>query len=272
MNPLLSATILTLYPDMFPGPLGQSLAGKALEEGIWHYNALNIRNFATDKHKTVDDTPYGGGAGMVMRADVVDAAISAAKQANPNAQLIYFSPRGVPLTQPLVRQCVAARSLILLCGRFEGVDQRVLDYHQPLEISLGDYILSGGEMAALTLLDACIRLLPGVMGAADSATEESFSIAPLPETPAPPKNPTNAGEWAAQKNVEKNLETTQQCAGLLEYSHYTRPSLWRGLSVPEVLLSGNHAQIAAWRKADAERITRERRPDLLARPAPSDTK
>ena len=220
------ASVLTLFPAMFPGPLGLSLAGRALERGIWSLDAHDIRAHATDRHRTVDDTPFGGGAGMVMRPDVVDAALRSVADDRP---AIYLSPRGEPLTQATVRELAAGPGVTLLCGRYEGVDQRVLDARRIREISVGDYVLSGGETAALVLLDACVRLLPGVMGAADSAEEESFA------------------------------------AGLLEYPHYTRPAEWNGLPVPDILLSGHHAAVAAWRRAQAEQITRSRRPDLWRR-------
>ncbi len=220
------ATVLTLFPESFPGPLGISLAGKALEEGRWNLEVLDIRDFARDKHRTVDDTPYGGGAGMVMRSDVVDDAIEASS-ASPGP-LLYLSPRGRLLTQERVRELASGPGARLLCGRYEGVDQRVLDARGVEEISVGDYILSGGEMAALVLMDAVVRLLPGVMGNDDSAGEESFE------------------------------------RGLLEYPHYTRPPEWRGQTVPEVLLSGHHEKIRRWRLAEAEAITRKRRPDLWA--------
>ena len=247
---MLSATVLTLFPEMFPGPLACSLAGKALKDGRWSLNTLQIRDFATDVHQKVDDTPYGGGAGMVMKPDVIHAAIEAAKTRLPDATLVYFTPRGERLSQRLLHKLVtggkwqasetetrklkAESSFILLCGRYEGVDQRVLDHHKPLEISLGDYILSGGEMAALTFLDAAVRLLPGVVGDAESVAEESFG-------------------------------NTKDYACLLEYPHYTKPPLWNGFGIPEVLLSGNHAKIKAWRKHQAQEITRERRPDLWAK-------
>jgi tRNA (guanine37-N1)-methyltransferase len=224
------ATALTLFPEMFPGPLGHSLAGRALREGIWSLDTLDIRSFATDRHRSVDDTPCGGGAGMVMRPDVVDAACAAALAEGPGRPLVYLTPRGRPLDQAMVRQLAEGPGAILLCGRFEGVDQRVIDSRAMIEVSIGDYILSGGEPAALVLLDAVIRLLPGVMGAADSAVEESF------------------GE-----------------TGLLEYPHYTRPTEWQGRGVPPVLLSGHHAEVARWRRAQAEAVTRERRPDLWTR-------
>ncbi len=221
-----TATILTLFPEMFPGPLGHSLAGRALAEGKWAIDAVNIRDFAQDRHRTVDDTPFGGGAGMVMRPDVVDTAIKAAHRVGP---LIYLTPRGRLLDQERVRSLAAEPGVTILCGRFEGVDQRVLDAHGAEEISLGDFVLSGGEPAALMLMDAVVRLLPGVTGNQESLTEESF-------------------EW-----------------GLLEYPHYTRPQQWNGRSVPEVLLSGHHENIRAWRQRQAEEVTRQRRPDLWDR-------
>ena len=225
------ATVLTLFPEMFPGPLGLSLAGKALREGRWSLDALNIRDFATDRHRSVDDTPCGGGAGMVLRADVVDAACEAALAQGADRPLIALTPRGRLLDQALVRDLSAGPGAILLCGRFEGIDQRVIEARGMVEVSIGDYVLSGGEPAALVLLDACIRLLPGVMGAGEaSAAEESHGV-----------------------------------AGLLEYPHYTRPTDWQGRAVPPVLLSGNHAEVARWRRAESEKITRDRRPDLWAR-------
>ncbi len=222
------ASVLTLFPEMFPGPLGGSLAGRALTVGRWALQAVNIRDFAAGRHRSVDDTPFGGGAGMVMRPDVVDAAVAAVSDARPTVAL---TPRGRPFTQADAHCFAAAPGLILLCGRYEGIDQRVIEAHGMQELSIGDYILSGGELAAMVVLDAVVRLLPGVMGAAESAAEESFS------------------------------------AGLLEYPHYTRPADWQGRLVPEVLLGGNHAAIAAWRRAQAERVTQERRPDLWARHA-----
>jgi tRNA (guanine37-N1)-methyltransferase len=221
-----AATILTLYPDMFPGPLGHSIAGRALAEGKWSLDAVNIRDFATDKHRTVDDTPAGGGAGMVLRADVVASALDAQPQGRP---ILAMTPRGKPLTQARIRDLATGPGAIVLCGRFEGFDERLFDARAIQEVSIGDYILSGGEMAALVLLDACVRLLPGVMGAASSGDEESFE------------------------------------SGLLEYPHYTRPQLWEGRTIPEVLRSGDHARIAAWRHAQAETDTRLRRPDLWER-------
>lgn len=221
--------LLTLFPDMFPGFLGQSISGRALENGNWHYTALNIRDFATDKHKTVDDTPYGGGAGMVMRADVIEAALLALPK--PGRKL-YMSPRGRPLTHRLVKELAAEEAVTILCGRYEGVDQRVLDAHGFEEVSIGDYVLSGGEPAALIVMDACIRLLPGVMGNDTTADEESF---------------TN---------------------GLLEYPHYTRPAEWvdahgQAHAVPAILQSGNHGAVAKWRQAESLALTTARRPDLL---------
>lgn len=220
------ATVLTLYPEMFPGPLGVSLAGRALGEGAWSLEAVQIRDFAPDKHHTVDDTPAGGGAGMVLKVDVLAAAVDHALAAHPDCPVLAMTPRGQPLTQARVRQLAAGPGVTILCGRFEGFDERIFEARQIEEVSLGDIVLSGGEPAALALLDACIRLLPGVMGAADSGHEESFE------------------------------------GGLLEYPQYTRPSEWEGLPIPEVLRSGDHAKIAAWRKARAEEDTQKRRPDL----------
>jgi tRNA (guanine37-N1)-methyltransferase len=235
MPALFSAIALTLFPEMFPGPLGCSLAGKALEKGIWSLQTIDIRDFAADKHKTVDASPYGGGTGMVMKPDIIDLAVESAKTALPSARIIYLTPRGAPMTQPMVEK-LKNQDLILLCGRFEGVDQRVIEHHDMLEISLGDFVLSGGEIAAYALLDACVRLLPGVIGKEEALAQESFS----------------AG-------------TSQEFAGLLEYPHYTRPSSWKGLDVPEILLSGNHEQINRWRLEQARHITAARRPDLLGK-------
>ena len=221
------ATVITLFPEMFPGPLGQSLAGRALEAGIWALDCVNLREFGLGRHRAVDDTPFGGGAGMVLRPDVLDAAIGQARDERP---LLALTPRGAPLSQARIRRLAEGPGAVLLCGRFEGFDQRALDANGAEEISLGDFVLSGGEIAALALLDATIRLLPGVMGAAESAEEESFA------------------------------DDT-----LLEYPHYTRPAVWQGRAVPEALLSGHHAAIAAWRRAEAEAVTRRRRPDLWAR-------
>lgn len=220
------ATVLTIFPEMFPGPLGHSLAGRALANGTWRLDAVNIRDFAKDKHRSVDDEPFGGGAGMVMRPDVVDAAIQGGKGPGP---LIYMTPRGRLLDQPLARELAAGPGCTILCGRFEGVDQRVLEANEAVEVSLGDFVLSGGELPALVLLDAVVRLLPGVVGKEESLTEESF-------------------EW-----------------GLLEYPHYTRPADWQGRAVPEVLLSGHHEKIRGWRQRQSEEITRQRRPDLWDR-------
>jgi tRNA (guanine37-N1)-methyltransferase len=214
---------------MFPGPLGHSLAGRALAEGKWSCDTVQIRDFATDKHRSVDDTPAGGGAGMVMRADVLARAVDHAVAVRPEAPVLAMTPRGAPLTQQRVRDLAAGPGVTILCGRFEGIDERLFEARSIEPVSIGDYILSGGEMGALVLLDACIRLLPGVMGAASSGDEESFE------------------------------------AGLLEYPHYTRPQMWEGRTIPEVLRSGDHARIAAWRKAQAEIDTRLRRPDLWER-------
>lgn len=224
------ASILTLFPEMFPGPLGLSLAGRALRDGRWSLAAHDIRAAATDRHRTVDDTPAGGGAGMVMRPDVLDAAIGSVMPEGDARPLICLTPRGRLLDQAKVRSLAAGPGCVLLCGRYEGIDQRVIEARGMVELSVGDYVLSGGETAALVLLDACVRLLPGVMGAAESAAEESHGA-----------------------------------DGLLEYPHYTRPAEWQGRAIPDVLLSGHHAEIARWRRAESERITKERRPDLWAR-------
>ncbi|MEW9856253.1 tRNA (guanosine(37)-N1)-methyltransferase TrmD [Novosphingobium sp. M1R2S20] len=224
-----AATVLTLYPEMFPGPLGVSLAGRALSEGKWALTPVQIRGFSTDKHRTVDDTPAGGGAGMVLRVDVLAAAIDHARELNPAAPVIAMTPRGKPITQARVRDLAAGPGVTILCGRFEGFDERIFKGRDVEEVSVGDIVLSGGEPAAIMLLDACIRLLPGVMGAASSGAEESFED------------------------------------GLLEYPHYTRPVEWEGRTIPEVLRSGDHAKIAAWRQAKAEDDTRSRRPDLWGR-------
>jgi tRNA (guanine37-N1)-methyltransferase len=221
------ATILTLYPEMFPGPLGLSLSGDALARGAWTIEARNIRDHGIGRHRAVDDTPAGGGAGMVLRCDVLAAAIDAAAAPDDPRPRLLMSPRGRPLTQGRVRALAEGPGLVAVCGRFEGVDERVIEGRGLEEVSIGDYVLSGGELAALVTIDACVRLLPGVMGKAASGVEESF------EGP------------------------------LLEYPHYTRPRDWEGRSIPEVLLGGNHAAIARWRSAAAERLTRERRPDLL---------
>jgi tRNA (guanine37-N1)-methyltransferase len=221
------ATVLTIFPEMFPGPLGSSLAGKALAEGKWALEAIDIRGFATDKHRSVDDTPSGGGAGMVMRADIAAAAIDAARAAMPaGAPTIYLSPRGYPFMQEQARELAGGPGIILLCGRFEGIDERVLQARNIEEISIGDYVLSGGEIAAQVVIDAVVRLLPGVAGNESSLAEESFA------------------------------------QGLLEYPHYTRPREWEGRAIPEVLLSGDHKAIAKWRREQAEKLTKARRPDL----------
>ncbi len=228
MNDVWTAKVLTIFPEMFPGPLGCSLAGQALAKGLWTLETLDIRDFADDKHRTVDDAPFGGGPGMVMRPDVVGAAIGKAREGTTDLPLIYLTPRGRPLTRARIGELAAGAGAILLCGRFEGIDQRVLEAQAAEEISLGDFILSGGEPAALVLLDACLRLQPGVIGKAASLEEESF---------------------------EK---------GLLEYPHYTRPQDWQGRKVPDVLVTGHHEKIGAWRQRQAEDITRGRRPDLWA--------
>jgi len=222
------ATILTLFPEMFPGPLGGSLAGKALASGLWELEARDIRAVATDKHRSVDDTPAGGGPGMVLRADILAAAIDAADIA-PDRPRLLMSPRGRPLTQSRVTELAAGPGPLIVCGRFEGIDQRVIDARNLEEVSVGDYVLSGGEIAAMALIDACVRLLPGVMGKEASSAEESFS------------------------------------EGLLEYPQYTRPQLFEGRTIPEILNSGDHARVAAWRRAESEALTRSRRPDLWAK-------
>jgi len=220
------ATVLTIFPEMLPGPLAYSLAGKALKAGLWRLETVDIRDFANDKHRSVDDAPFGGGPGMVMRPDVLDAAILGAGGAGPQ---ILLSPRGRRLEQQRVRELAAMPGVRLICGRFEGVDERVLEAHSIEEVSLGDFVLSGGEPAAIALIDACVRLVPGVVGCAEALAEESFA------------------------------------EGLLEYPQYTRPQLWQGRAVPEVLVSGDHGRIRAWRRAEAKRLTRERRPDLWDR-------
>ena len=223
------ASILTLYPEMFPGPLGISLAGEGLRKGLWSLDTHQIREHGIGRHRNVDDNPAGGGAGMVLRCDVLAAAIDAAVPADDARPRLLMSPRGRPLKQEQVRDWAVGPGLVIVCGRFEGVDERVIDGRNLIEVSIGDYILSGGEMAALTLLDACVRLIPGVMGKVASGEDESFEN------------------------------------GLLEYPHYTRPREWEGKGLPEALLSGDHARIAKWRREQAEQITRERRPDLLKR-------
>jgi tRNA (guanine37-N1)-methyltransferase len=220
------ATVLTIFPEMLPGPLAHSLAGNALKAGLWQLETVDIRDFARDKHRSVDDAPFGGGPGMVMRPDVLGAAIVGAGGLGP---LILLSPRGRPLDQARVRALAATPGVTLICGRFEGVDERVIEAHAIEEVSLGDFVLSGGEPAAIALIDACVRLLPGVVGCAEAIAEESFA------------------------------------AGLLECPQYTRPQLWQGRTVPQVLVSGDHRRIREWRRAAAERLTRERRPDLWQR-------
>lgn len=219
------AIVLTIFPEMFPGPLGASLAGKALEKGLWALDAIDIRDHAADRHRTVDDTPAGGGPGMVMKSDVLARAIDGAGEGRPR---LLMSPRGAPLTQRRIADLAAGPGAVIICGRFEGVDERVISARQLEEVSIGDFVLSGGEIAALALIDACVRLLPGVMGKEASGAEESFS------------------------------------EGLLEYPQYTRPQVFEGQPIPEILTSGDHGKVAAWRRAQAERLTRERRPDLWA--------
>lgn len=236
------ATALTLFPGMFPGPLGESLAGRALKDGVWSLEAVDIRRFARDRHGTVDDAPFGGGAGMVLKPDVLSAAIEAVAAAPGMAEVprILLSPRGAPFTQARGRQLAAGPGVVLVCGRFEGVDERAIEAHALEEISVGDFVLSGGEIPAMAVMDCCVRLLPGVMGAADSGDEESFED------------------------------------GLLEYPHYTRPATWTGPDgierrVPEILVSGHHGKVAEWRRRQREEITRRRRPDLWARRSPAKT-
>lgn len=230
------ATALTIFPEMFPGPLGGSLAGKALKEGVWSLDAVDIRRFASDRHGTVDDAPFGGGAGMVLKPDVLSEAIVAS--APPDVPKLLMSPRGAPFCQVRARELARGPGVLLVCGRFEGVDERVIEAHALEEVSVGDFVLSGGEVAAMAVMDACVRLLPGVMGEPASASEESFED------------------------------------GLLEYPHYTRPASWAGPDgierrVPEILLSGHHGKVAEWRRTKREEITRQRRPDLWARRHPA---
>lgn len=225
-RPAWRASVLTLFPDMFPGPLGVSLVGQAMEAGVWSLATHQIRDFGLGRHRQVDDTPAGGGAGMVLRADVLGPALDAARLANPGCPLVYLSPRGRPFDQARAREFAAGPGLVLLAGRFEGVDERVIEARGMMEISIGDYVLSGGELAAMVVIDACVRLLPGVLGAPESLAHESFEN------------------------------------GLLEYPQYTRPREWEGMTIPDVLLSGDHKAIETWRRAQAERITAERRPDL----------
>ncbi len=223
-----TARVITLFPEMFPGPLGHSLLGRALEDGVWQLETLHLRDFATDRHRSVDDTPAGGGAGMVLRADVAAAAIDAANTSRPRDRwpVLALSPRGRPFDQALAGRLAGAEGVTLFCGRFEGIDERVLAAREVEEVSIGDYVMTGGELAAMVLIDAAVRLIPRVLGNSDSTLEESFSN------------------------------------GLLEHPQYTRPTDWEGLTIPEVLLSGHHGRIAAWRRDQAERLTRQRRPDL----------
>src|SRR5438067_2158317 len=223
------ASVLTIFPDMFPGPLGMSLAGRGLAAGVWVLEAVDIRAHALDKHRTVDDTPASGGPGMVMKADVLARAIDAAAPVGDRRPRLLMSPRGVPLTQERMAALAKGPGALIVCGRFEGVDQRVIEGRALEEVSIGDYVLAGGEIAAMVLIDVCVRLLPGVMGKEASAAEESFA------------------------------------AGLLEYPQYTRPQVWEGRAIPEVLLSGDHAAVAGFRRTEAERLTRQRRPDLWVR-------
>ena len=243
-TPLWTVSALTLFPEMFPGPLAYSLAGQALKNGLWRLDTVDIRAYARDKHRCVDDTPFGGGAGMVLRADVLERALEAAGVSVDGADgaegagradrpFIYLTPRGKPLTQSRVRELAAGNGVVLLSGRYEGIDERLIETYRPDEISLGDFVLSGGEPAAIALIDACVRLLPGVMGSEISPREESFEH------------------------------------GLLEYPHYTKPRVWRNMEVPEVLLSGHHEKVRAWRRDQAENATKERRPDLWERYAAS---
>jgi tRNA (guanine37-N1)-methyltransferase len=226
-----SASIITLFPDLFPGPLGASVLGRGLADGLWSLQATQLRDFAIDRHRTVDDTPSGGGAGMVLKPDILARAIDTVAPAGDTRPRILMSPRGIPLTQARAREMALGPGAVIICGRFEGVDQRVIEARPLREVSIGDYVLSGGELAAMVLIDAVVRLLPGVVGKAASLAEESFE------------------------------------AGLLEYPHYTRPRDWESHAIPEVLLSGDHKRIAEWRRREAERLTRERRPDLWARHA-----
>jgi tRNA (guanine37-N1)-methyltransferase len=231
---MFGATVLTLFPAMFPGPLGQSLAGEALARGLWSLETRDIREQGIGRHRAVDDTPAGGGPGMVMRADVIAASLDAALEPHDRRPRLIMSARGRPFTQPQAREWAAGPGLVILCPRFEGVDERVIEARGLVEVSIGDYVLSGGDIAALAVLDACVRLIPGVMGKTESSEVESFE------------------------------------SGLLEYPHYTRPREWEGRAIPDVLLSGDHAKIAEWRRREAERITRERRPDMVAEKSSGD--
>jgi tRNA (guanine37-N1)-methyltransferase len=231
-RPTWRATVLTLFPEMFPGPLGVSLSGQALEAGIWSLATVSIRDFGLGKHRTVDNAPAGGGAGMVLRADVLAAAIDHARASDPDAPLIYLSPRGETFDQTLARDLAAGPGAMLLAGRFEGIDERLIAGRRMREVSIGDYVLSGGEIAAMVVLDACVRLLPGVVGAAESLSQESFE------------------------------------GGLLEYPQFTKPREWEGRAIPDILLSGDHARVEEWRRRESERLTAERRPDLARRKSP----
>jgi tRNA (guanine37-N1)-methyltransferase len=231
-RPTWRATVLTLFPEMFPGPLGVSLSGQALEAGIWSLATVAIRDFGLGKHRTVDDAPAGGGAGMVLRADVLAAAIDHARASEPDAPLIYLSPRGETFDQTLARDLAAGPGAMLLAGRFEGIDERLIAGRRMREVSIGDYVLSGGEIAAMVVLDTCVRLLPGVVGAAESLSQESFE------------------------------------GGLLEYPQFTKPREWEGRTIPDILLSGDHTRVEEWRRREAERLTAERRPDLARRKGP----
>jgi len=226
-------TVLTLFPEMFPGPLGFSLIGQALKDGVWSLNVIDIRDFGIGKHAKVDDTPYGGGAGMVLKPDVLDATITAAFAAQPNSRLIYLSPRGQSFDQPMARELVTAPA-IFLCGRFEGIDERIIDKYKPLEVSIGDFVMTGGELAAMAMMDSCVRLIDGVIGESESLAEESFGL-------------------------------SKDYACLLEHPHYTKPPVWEGMQVPDVLLSGDHAKINRWRFEQAQQVTKARRPDLWER-------
>lgn len=227
-------TVITLMPDMYPGPLAYSLIGDALEQGVFQLNIVHLRDFGIGVHQKVDDTPYGGGAGMVIKPDVMDGAITAAMEAQPGSELVYLTPRGERLSQPILRE-LAAKPLILIAGRYEAVDERVIEKHTPREISLGDFVLTGGDIPAMAIIEGAVRLLPGVVGDAASLGEESFGD----------------GDYAQ----------------LVEYPHYTKPPVWDGRAIPEVLTSGHHAKVNAWRRVQAERMTQERRPDLLQKPA-----
>ncbi|MEQ1716509.1 MAG: tRNA (guanosine(37)-N1)-methyltransferase TrmD [Hyphomicrobium sp.] len=224
------ASVLTLFPEMFPGPLGLSLAGQALSAGLWSLSTLQLRDFGRGRHAQVDDTPAGGGAGMVLRADVLGAAIDAARAANPDVPSVYLTPRGQPLKQALARELAAGPGVLLIAGRFEGIDERVIEGRNLVEVSIGDYVLSGGDLAAMVLIDACVRLIPGVLGSNASLAHESFEN------------------------------------DLLEYPHYTKPREWEGRPIPDILLSGDHKKIEEWRRAQSEALTRTRRPDLMAAP------